>query len=251
MSSRVRVDAPRRTAWGASEYNYGLMNSASRRPYISPLRARRARQTTDVILSAARELFVTQGYTRTTIDQIADRAGVSRPTVFASAGNKRELLKQLRDLALAGDEEPVPVIQRSWYQEALTEPDSERSVRLHARNMTRIFQRYAGLDEVIHQAAGSDPELREFWAASESQRRTGARTFIDALMAKGPLRQGLDRDAAIDVLWAVTATDPYRRLVGESGWSAERFERWLAHTLCDQLLPADRIIGRTRVDTPT
>jgi AcrR family transcriptional regulator len=213
------------------------MNSVSRRGYTSPLRAQGARQTTDLILSAARDLFVAQGYAGTTIDQIADRAGVSRPTVFANAGSKRELLKQLRDLALAGDEEAVPVIQRSWYQEALTEPDPERSIRLHARNLTRIYQRYADLDEVIHQAAGGDPELREFWSTAESQRRTGARTFIDALVAKGSLRQGLSRDAAVDVLWAVAATDPYRRLVGESGWSAQQYERWLADTLCDQLLP--------------
>jgi AcrR family transcriptional regulator len=222
------------------------MNSASKRPYTSALRTQGTRQTTGLILSAARDLFVAQGYTRTTIDQIADRAGVSRPTVFANAGNKRALLKQLRDLALAGDKEPVPVIQRSWYQEALTEPDPERSVRLHARNLTRIFGRYADLDAVIHQAAGSDPELREFWLTCESQRRTGARAFIDALMAKGPLRQGLDRDAAIDVLWTVSATDLFRRLVGESGWSAERFERWLADTLCDQLLPAGGSVRRPR-----
>jgi AcrR family transcriptional regulator len=216
------------------------MNSGSKRPYTSALRAQGARQTTGLILSAARDLFVAQGYTGTTIEQIADRAGVSRPTVFANAGSKRELLKQLRDLALAGDEEPVPVIQRSWYQEALTEPDPERSVRLHARNMARIYQRYADLDDVIHQAAGSEPELREFWSTAESQRRTGARTFIDALMGKGPLRQGLDKDAATDVLWTVAAADPYRRLVTESGWTAQQYERWLADTLCDQLLPPGR-----------
>jgi AcrR family transcriptional regulator len=215
------------------------MDSTKKRSYTSPLRTQGTRQTTALILAAARDLFVAQGYTRTTIDQIADRAGVSRPTVFANAGSKRELLKQLRDLALAGDEEAVPVIQRSWYQEALTEPDPERSIRLHARNMTRIFGRYADLDAVIHQAAGSDPELREFWTTSEGQRRIGARAFVDALLGKGPLRAGLDRDAAIDVVWALTATDPYRRLVAESCWSAERFERWLADALCDQLLPTD------------
>jgi AcrR family transcriptional regulator len=214
------------------------MNSAGKRPYTSPLRTQGSRQTTGLILSAARDLFVAQGYTRTTIDQIAERAGVSRPTVFANAGSKRALLKQLRDLALAGDEEPVPVIQRSWYQEALTEPDPERSIRLHARNMARIYERYADLDEVIHQAAGSEPELRELWRTAESQRRTGARTFIDALMGKGPLRQGLNRDTATDVLWTLAATGPYRRLVGESGWSAQQYERWLADTLCEQLLPA-------------
>ncbi len=216
------------------------MNSAIRRRYTSPLREQGARRTGELILAAAQELFIAQGYVQTTIDQIAGRAGVSRPTVFANAGSKRELLKRLRDLALAGDDEPVPVIQRTWYQEALTEPDAARSVRLHARNMSRIYQRYAELDEVVHHAAASDPELADFWQTAESQRRFGARAFIDALMDKGPLRPGLDRDAAIDVLWVVAASDPYRRLVAESGWTPERYEQWLGDTLCDMLLPAAR-----------
>ena len=216
------------------------MNSPIRRRYTSPLREQGARRTGELILAAAQELFIAQGYVQTTIDQIAERAGVSRPTVFANAGSKRELLKRLRDLALAGDDEPVPVIQRTWYQEALTEPDPARSVRLHARNMSRIYQRYAELDEVVDDAAASDPELGDFWQTAESQRRFGARAFIDALMGKGPLRPGLDRDTAIDVLWVVAASDPYRRLVAESGWTPERYEQWLGDTLCDMLLPAAR-----------
>jgi AcrR family transcriptional regulator len=214
------------------------MNSPNRRRYSSPLRAQGARRTGELILSAAQELFIAQGYVQTTIDQIAERAGVSRPTVFANAGSKRELLKKLRDLALAGDDEPVPVIQRTWYQEALTEPDPARSVRLHARNLCRIYQRYAELDEVVHHAAATDPELGDFWQTAESQRRFGARAFIESLVSKGPLKPGLDQDAAIDMLWVLGASDPYRRLVAESGWATERYEQWLGDTLCDMLLPA-------------
>lgn len=214
------------------------MDSAKRtRAYTSPLREQAARRTRELILAAALELFVGQGYVATTIEQIADRAGVSRPTVFASAGNKRALVKELRDLALAGDEEPAPVMQRPWYREALTEPDRGRSINLHARNLTRIYERYAELDRVISSAAGSDPQLRELWETAEAQRRTGARAFVEALMSKGPLKPGLDRDSATDVLWVIGAADPYRRLVGESGWAAGRYERWLAETLRSQLLP--------------
>jgi hypothetical protein len=36
-------------------------------------------------LAAARERFTAQGYVATTTEQIAERAGVSKPTVFASA----------------------------------------------------------------------------------------------------------------------------------------------------------------------
>lgn len=213
------------------------MNSPTKRRYSSPLREESARRTGELILAAAHDLFVAQGYVQTTIEQIAERAGVSRPTVFANAGSKRELLKRLRDLALAGDDDPMPVIERPWYQEALTERDPATSVRLHARNLSRIYQRYAPLDEVVHHAAATDPELGDFWQTAETQRRYGAQAFIEALTDKGPLRPGLDRNAAVDVLWVVGASDPYRRLVAESGWTPERYEQWLGDTLCDMLLP--------------
>ena len=58
----------------------------------------------------------------TTVDQIAERAGVSKPTVFASAGSKRSLLKDLYDLAVAGDDQPVPVAERLRSEEALHDP---------------------------------------------------------------------------------------------------------------------------------
>jgi hypothetical protein len=86
---------------------------------------------------------------------------------------------------LAGDEEPVPVASHPWYQEALAEPDPPRSLRLHARNVVRMQQRYADLDEVLQMAAAADDELTQLWQITEDQRRTGAGFIIDALLRKG------------------------------------------------------------------
>src|ERR1700749_1960563 len=110
----------------------------SPRRYVSPLRREGAARTRKAVLDAANDLFIAQGYTATTIDEIAARAGVSKPTVFAAAGSKQAILKQLRDMALAGDDEPVPVAQRPWYREALAEPDPRRALRLYARNAPAI-----------------------------------------------------------------------------------------------------------------
>jgi AcrR family transcriptional regulator len=206
------------------------------RRYLSRLRDDGARRTRRLVLAAARELFAAQGYVSTTVEQIADRAGVSKPTVFASVGSKRTILKELRDLALAGDEEPIPVIERPWYQQVLTEPDPWRSLRLYAHNAVRMHQRAAEVEEVLRNAAAADPELRELWQTSEDERRVGARTVVDALLSKGPLKPSLDRDAAIDVLWVLTAGDAYRRLVHSRGWPIQRYEQWLADTYCTQLL---------------
>src|SRR5919108_2114378 len=123
------------------------VNREARR-YASPLRRAGAARPRQAVLDAARELFTAQGYTATTVDEIARRAGVSKPTVFAAAGSKQAILKQLRDIAIAGDDEPVPVAQRSWYREALAEPDPHRALRLYARNATAIAGRSADVHEV-------------------------------------------------------------------------------------------------------
>ena len=207
------------------------------RPYLSPRRQEGARLTRLAVLDAARELFLTQGYVATSVDEIAERAGVSKPTVFAAVGSKRDVLKLLRDYAMAGDDEPVPVRERAWVREVLAEPDPARTLRLYARGGAALQARYADLDEVLHAAAGADDELRALWRTSEDERLQAAGTFVDNLLTKGPLRPGLDRAQAIDVMWLYMSADNFRRLVRERGWSRERYEQWLGDTLCEQLLP--------------
>src|SRR6201995_2469906 len=214
-----------------AEVNHGA------RRYVSPLRRDAAARTRQAVLDAARELFIARGYTATTVDQIAGRAGVSKPTVFAAAGSKQAILKQLRDIALAGDDEPVPVAQRPWYREALAEPDPRRALRLHARDATAIPARSAGVHEGLRAAAASDKDLHELWRASEDDRRGGAVILIDTLLHKCPLKAGLDRAAAIDIVWILTASDIFWRLVRTRRWSHAQYQNWLGDTLCEQLLP--------------
>jgi TetR/AcrR family transcriptional regulator, regulator of autoinduction and epiphytic fitness len=212
------------------------VNRGARR-YVSPLRRDAAARTRQAVLDAARELFIARGYTATTVEEIAGRAGVSKPTVFAAAGSKQAILKQLRDIALAGDDEPLPVAQRPWYREALAEPDPRRALLLYARNATAIHRRSADMHEVLRAAATSDKDLHNLWRASEDERRGGATIVIDALLLKSPLKTGLDRAAAIDIVWILTASDIFWRLVRTRRWTNTQYESWLGDTLCEQLLP--------------
>lgn len=213
-----------------------MVRVKSRRRYRSEVRAESARSTRGTILEAARQLFVERGYVATTVEQIAERAGVSKPTVFAAVGNKRELLKQVRDVALAGDDAPIPVADRPWVKEVLAEPDPRRALQLHARNITRMATRYADIDDVVRAAAGADPEVLALWRISERERLFGANFAVDNLRNKTPLKRGLSRDQARDIMWVLSSADPYQRLVKDAGWTLERYEAWLADTLCQQLL---------------
>ena len=207
------------------------MSTVKKRPYRSTIRRGDAPAA---ICTAARRLFSTRGYLATSIDDLAAEAGVARPTIFTAVGSKADILKAVVDHAMAGDDAPVPVADRLWFQEALDEPDPLRSLRLHVRNICRIAERVGPLLAAVQAAATVDLEVARMWAELLDQRRTAMTTITTNLAGKTALR--CDTETAIDMLWAFTP-DTYLRLVRDAGWSPERFESWLYDTLQRALIP--------------
>ncbi len=204
----------------------------ARRPYASPLREQQATATRRAVLDAARQLFIAQGYGATTVEQIAQRAGVSKPTVFTAVGNKQMVLRAVRDTAIAGDDEPVPVAQRPAADRIRAEPGQRQAVKLLAQHLTGVASRYAQINEVLHAAAdGGEADLRELWETEEDQRLTGARFWVEVLTAKGPLRPGLSHGDAVDVMWLLMSPDNYYRLVHRRRWTTQKYQRWLAASI--------------------
>jgi hypothetical protein len=69
------------------------------------------------------------------------------------------------------------------------------------------------------------------------QRQEGQHRVARSLARSGALREGLrERDAA-DVIHALASPEVYGLLVHDRGWSGARYERWIADTLRQQLLP--------------
>ena len=200
----------------------------SRRGYSSPLRSRQAAATRAAVLAAARDLFLSQGYGATTVEQVAGRAGVSKPTVFSAVGNKQTLLSVVRDVAMAGDDEPIAMGERPNARAITDEPDPARAIDLLVDHIAAVSRRYAGIDDVLRGAAESGEEgPRELWRTSEDQRLAGARHWLGAIAAKVPLAAGLDHDTAVDLLWLLMVPDHYRRLVTDRGWPQARYRQWL------------------------
>ncbi len=211
----------------------------ARRPYTSQLREQQATATRRAVLEAARQLFIAQGYGATTVEQIAQLAGVSKPTVFTAVGNKQMVLRAVRDTAIAGDGEPVPVAQRPATDQIRAEPDQRKAVELLAEHLTGVASRYAQINEVLHAAADSGEEdLRELWETEEDQLLTAARLWVEVLTGKGPLRAGLSHSDATDMMSLLMSPDNYYRLVHRQRWVKEKYQRWLAATIT-QLLLAD------------
>ena len=211
-----------------------------KRPYASQLRAGQARATRLALLEAAGHLFAQHGYAATSVEQIADAAGVSRATVFTSVGGKPILLKGAYDVALVGDDEPISMSERPDALRAKAEPDPYKFLALYVRQLTSVHGRIAWIHEAIRGGAGADSEARAVWETVQAERAVGAEHVIADLETKGPLRRGLDRQEAVDLLWAFIDPSQYLQLVHHRGWTAERFQDWLTATLQAQLLDQRR-----------
>jgi AcrR family transcriptional regulator len=210
---------------------------AVKRTYSSELRDAQARRTRRQIVDAAGALFAEQGFAATTVDAIAARSGVSRKTVFSAVGGKVQLLKLAYDYAMAGDDEPVPMIEREGLQQLINEPDPYRQVELFAEFVGAANSRMARLYTVLRGAAEVDPEAAELYEKWEAERHQG---MVDGpvpnFASKGVLRPDLEHSEAADILMVLIDPSLYDRLVHQYGWSQQRFTEWLHQTMLTQIL---------------
>jgi AcrR family transcriptional regulator len=212
-------------------------STKSRRPYHSPRRQEQAQQTRRAILDAARPLFIERGYPGTPMGDIAQAAGVSIKTVEAIFGTKANLLTALRDVAIVGDDEAIPLAERTWFQDMLEEPDPRLQLEILARNTCQIKRRTAALNEAIRRAAQTDSEIAELWRVFQDQFMEDQRKVAERLVDRGALREGLDAAYAAEIIGMLNHPSVYYLAVVDRGWSEELFEHWLVDALNHQLLP--------------
>ena len=206
-----------------------------KRHYASALRAQQARATHRAVVEAARDLFVRQGWSATSIEQVAAAAGVSRATVF-TVGGKPELLKLAYDTAIGGDDEDVAVADRPAVRALSAAPDLDALVARYVELVVATDVRVAGIYLALRAAADADERVRALFADVQAQRLVGASGFVSTLAERGGLRSGLDQEMAADVLWTLLDPGLYAALVQDRGWPSERFAAWWERTLRAQLL---------------
>ena len=210
----------------------------TRRLYRSPQREARARATRLRVLQAATSLFDQRGYAGTTIRSVAERAGVSVPTVEALFGTKGRLLKAAIDVAIAGDDEPVPMLARDWATAAARAADPATFLSIVAGVLAPAQSRSSGLVLAAFEGAGSDPELAGVAAQMTAQRVTMATWAVARLNALGALRADVGEDEATDTVFAIMEPAVFDRLTRQRGWTLARYQAWIALSL-RRLLVAD------------
>src|SRR4029079_1680922 len=138
----------------------------------STLRARQAQMTRDEILGAARRLFAERGYSRTSVRDIAEAAGVSAQTVYDSIVSKQALVARLNDVidADAGIADIAGAAAQS------TDPSE---VAATPAKITRSILEHAG--DVIHAlvtGAAAEPALEAVLAEGQRRHVGGSRAIV-------------------------------------------------------------------------
>ena len=193
----------------------------TRRAYRSPRRTEQARATRQAIRDAAARLFVEHGYAATRITEIARAADVAPETVYAAFKNKPTLLKECIDVAIAGDDEPIPVADRPWLDDVRNEDDAQQRTRMLSNDGFARGARVAPIMEVLRSAAASDSDLAALWVEMQEARHQQIELYADIVNERDPSNP-FDREV-IDLVWAISGPELYTSLVGERGWSLERY----------------------------
>ena len=209
--------------------------SSVKRRYSSALREAQAHETRRGIVAAAARLFVEDGFGPTTVDAVAQAAGVSRKTVFTAVGGKAELLGLAIDWAIAGDDEPVAVVDRPSVRELLHSSDPVALLHKWAHVLVDIDARVAPLAHALDTAADADDAAAALRDTLHRQRLDGAELVVARLADIAALRDDLSRREAVDLAWLASDPALYDGLVRRRGWTAKRFEKWLAEYLVDQI----------------
>ena len=207
-----------------------------RRPYRSPRRAARAAGTREAILVAAHRLFLTAGWTNTTIAAVASAAGVSNETVYASFGSKKAILRELVVRAVRAGEPDTPLTEQPSLKKIMRETDQGRQIELFAADIAALLDRVAPLMDVVRTASQTSDELAALYAQLHAGRRKNLEWFAGVLQQHGPLRGGLDAETAGGLIWRLASPELFLLARRVENVSRRAFADWLAATLKRLLL---------------
>jgi len=177
--------------------------AADKHPGPRPSGRPRSERARRAILKAANELLESEGFVAVTMEAIAERAGVSKATVYRWWPNRAAVVMD-GFLSTVSSEVPFPHTGHA-----------REDMRIHMRRLTEAFDGKIGRTVAALIAEGqANPELAEALRSRWlSVRRAEAREILEFGIDRGELREDLDLEVAVDVLYGPIY---YRMLVGHA-----------------------------------
>jgi AcrR family transcriptional regulator len=178
-------------------------------------RSERARRA---ILKAAGELLERHGFTAVTMERIAERAGVSKATIYRWWPNKAAVMTDSFLELMVPDTSPLDT------------GSAREDLKLRLRGLAHVLAGRSGrFVAALIAESQTDPEvaeaLRTQWI---SVRRRETRPLLRRGIERGELRSDLDLEVAIDALYGPVY---WRMLTGYAPLSDDFVDRLVDHVI--------------------
>lgn len=197
-----------------------------KRKYDVTSRRAAAAATRERICVAAEELFLRDGYARTSVRSVAKAAAVAEATVYLAFESKAVLLGAVIVRATRDN--------RSESLEAIAAaPPLEVLPRLASSNAV-LMARAARLIALGESATLMDAELRPLRERAQRNLRVAFGVIADRLDEAGVLR--VDAKSAAATMYAISSESTYLRMTEGVGLPPDRYAGWLTETLSAVLL---------------
>jgi AcrR family transcriptional regulator len=197
-----------------------------KRKYDATSRRAAAAATRERICVAAEELFLRDGYARTSIRAVARKARVAEATVYVAFANKAALLDAV--ILRAVSDNPSESL------DAIAIGPPQDVIGRLASSASELMARAGRLIALGESASLMDAELRPLREQAHRRLRTSFRRLADRLHEGGLLR--VDAQQAADTIYAIASESTYLRLTDGAGLSTDRYAAWLTDILTASLL---------------
>jgi AcrR family transcriptional regulator len=201
------------------------------------------------MLRAAYELFRARGYAATTMELIAERAGVAVQTLYFTFHTKAAILEETVGASIIGFDDWDPRLEalvnadpRKAFAEVhpwLSAFERARSQRaalaIFVDASVGILSRVAPLVVVVASAATSDPQMKAAADLGEQRRVEVYQLVVELLAKRGKLRRGVSLRRGTDIVLTVLSGETYLQLSTRRGWSQAECRAWFLDVLERQL----------------
>jgi len=181
----------------------------------------RSRRTRTALLAAAHAILKDEGFEGLTFTAVAERAGVTRRTVYLHFPHRIDLVGELFEY-IAGVEGLAESMQRVW-----TAPDAVSALQEWARHLARYHPRMLAVDRAVQRVWRVDPEAAAHRQKVVAAKLANCRRLAEWLDEEGRLALGWTRESATDMLFALISSDMIEALIADRRWSRKRLAEQL------------------------
>jgi AcrR family transcriptional regulator len=175
------------------------------RAYRARGRPKRSEETRERIKTAVRELLADGTFHESTVEEVADRAGVARATLYQHFRSRLELIDAICETF---DENPALLRLR----EIVESPDADTALADTVAGSIAFWSSEDPVLRHLYGVASIDPAAQDLVDRQRADRRSELERLVRNLARAGRLRKETNERRALALLLVLTSFETFREL---------------------------------------